>query len=127
MQRVDKISRRSLIKLMILTSPALGRPISLLAEAVPKSTTNRDTRDYQSPSRPRLFYNSASLERLRNSFGTDDEAYEGLKKSGEELLSAEFISESIAMSGRGQQQNYGAPGDQMSEMGLTLGLLYQLT
>jgi oligo-alginate lyase len=124
MESVEKISRRSLIKLAILAGPIISRPISLLAEAVSiSSTTPRD----QPPSRPRLFYNSASLERLRQSFAADAAAYETLKKRGEELLTADFIPESVAMSGPGQQQNFAAPGDQMSEMGLTLGLLYHLT
>jgi len=128
MESVETISRRNLIKLMLLAGPMMSQPFSLLAEATPiGSATGRDARNVQPASRPRLFYNAASLERLRQSFAADPAAHEGLKKRGEELLAADFVPESSAMNGPGQQQNFAAPGDQMSEMGLTLGLLYHLT
>ena len=128
MKFVDKISRRSLIKLMMLTSPVMSRPVSLLAEIVPNAfNAGRDVGGGQPPPHPRLFYNSASLERLRQWLAADATAQAALVNSGEELLAADFISEQVAMKGPGQQQNFFAPGDQMSEMGLTLGLLYRLT
>jgi len=128
MKSVEGISRRSLIKLMLLTGPIMYRPISLLGSMVPSpSITGHDARDNQTPPHPRLFYNSDSLDRLRQLFASDVIAYEALKKHGEELLAAKFIPESIAIKGPGQQQNFFDPGDQMSEMGLTLGLLYHLT
>lgn len=124
-ESVEPISRRNLIKLMLLAGPMISRPISLLADVVPSASAAG--RNDQLPSRPRLFYNSVSLEHLRQAFVSDAAAYDALKKRGEELLKADFIPESVAMSGPGQQQNFAAPGDQMSEMGLTLGLLYHLT
>jgi oligo-alginate lyase len=128
LESTEKISRRNLIKLMLLAGPMMGQSISSLAEmGPPPSTPGGGARNDPPPSRPRLFYNSASLDRLRQSLASDAAAYEALKKRGEELLAADFIPESVAMSGRGQQQNFAAPGDQMSEMGLTLGLLYHLT
>jgi len=124
----EKINRRSLIKLMLLAGPMMSGSVSVLAEAAPSaSTDNREPQNDARPSRPRLFYNSASLNHLRDAFTSDTASYEALKKRGEELLAASFIPESVAMSGRGQQQNFAAPGDQMSEMGMTLGLLYHLT
>jgi oligo-alginate lyase len=128
MDSVETISRRSLIKLMLLAGPMMSRPVSLLAEVAPiPSPAGRAAESGQSPSRPRLFFNLASVDRLRQSFARDAAAYEDLKKRGEELLAADFIPESVAKSGPGQQQNFGAPGDQMSEMGLSLGLLFHLT
>lgn len=124
---VGDISRRSLIKLMLLTGPFICGPSPLLAKMVSSPTTSRDAAKTRSTRRPRLFYNSASLHHLRRWLASDLAARDMLHKRGEELLNAGFIPESVAMSGPGQQQNFAAPGDQMSEMGLTLGLLYQLT
>jgi hypothetical protein len=127
MEPAETISRRSLIKLMLLAGPIMSRPISLFAAATSPSSKASGTGQNAQPSRPRLFYNAASLDRLRQSLASDAVADKALKKRGEELLATDFIPESVAMSGPGQQQNFGAPGDQMSEMGLTLGLLYHLT
>jgi len=125
---VEGISRRSLIKLVLLTGPILSRPISLLADMIPgPSASSLDAGNDQPPPHPRLFYNSDSVNRLRQWLASDAAAYEALKKLGEELLAANFIPESVARNGPGQQQNFFEPGDQMSEMGLTLGLLYHLT
>jgi len=122
------ISRRSLIKLMLLAGPIVSRPVSLLGEIVSNSSVaSIDAGSGGIPSHPRLFYNSASLEKLRQSFASDTKSYDALKKRGGELLDAAFIPESVAVKGPGQQQNFFEPGDQMSEMGLTLGLLYHLT
>ena len=113
---------------MVLAGPIMCRPVSLLADVVRSpSTAGRDAGNDQPPRRPRLFYNSASLNRLRQWFASDAAANAALKERGEELLAADFIPESVATSGPGQQQNFFTPGDQISEMGLTLGLLYHLT
>ena len=76
---------------------------------------------------PRLFYNAASLEPLRRILATDAVADARLKKSGKQWLAAELIPETVAMHGPGQHADYGEPGNQISDMGFTLGLLYQLT
>jgi oligo-alginate lyase len=125
MQRVDTISRRDLIKLMALAGAAMSRPVSLFADAVPGQSGNSSAGPLTN--HPRLFYNAASLQHLRQALATDGAANADLKKRGEELLSAKLIAEADAMRGEGQQANYGEPGNQISEMGLTLGLLYQLT
>lgn len=127
MEPAETISRRSLIKLMLLAGPMMSRPFSLLAAATPSSSNASGNEGDYSSSRPRLFYNATSLDHLRQSLASDVATHEGLKKRGEELLKVDFIPESVAMSGPGQQQNFGASGDQMSEMGVTLGLLYHLT
>ena len=125
MNAVENISRRSLIKMMLLAGPLMSQPISLLAGDAPSA--GRDVGNGRRPARPRLFYNADSLEHLRQWLASDEKASDALKRRGEKLLATDFIPESVAKTGLGQQQNFGAPGDQMSEMGLTLGLLYHLT
>ena len=127
MQPIDNFSRRDLIKMLTLTGAAMCRPIPLLAEVIPGQIADAKIRQDQLANHPRLFYDTASLERLRQLLLTDVAAAADLKKHGEGLLTAKLIPESVAMSGEGQHANYGKPGDQMSEMGLALGLLYQLT
>jgi oligo-alginate lyase len=127
MLHIDNISRRDLIKMMALASAAMCRPISLLAEVIPGQAADTKISKDSLADHPRLFYNAASLERLRQILVTDVAAAADLKKHGEALMTARLIPESMAMRGEGQQANYGEPGDQMSDMGLTLGLLYQLT
>ena len=127
MMPVENISRRDLIKLMSLAGAAICSPVSLLAGAVPGKSANDTSRAVPETVHPRLFYNAASLERLRQMLAADVATDAALKKRGEELLAAALIPESAAMHGQGQHANYGEPGNQMSEMGLTLGLLFQLT
>jgi len=127
MEHIDKVSRRDLIKWMTLASAAMCRPVSLLADVVPGHTTDSGTGKDQPAGHPRLFYNAAALEHLRKILSTDVAANADLKKHGEKLMAASLIPETLAMRGEGQHANYGKPGDQMSDMGLTLGLLFQLT
>ena len=128
MESVETLSRRSLIKMMLLTGPIICRPVSLLADVVPGTpSADREAGNALPAPHPRLFYNSASLNRLNQWLTSDAAAYSALKANGEDLLKADFISESVAAHGPGQQQNFFAPGDQISDMGLTLGLLYHLT
>ncbi len=74
-----------------------------------------------------MFYNTALVNRLRGWLASNKTASSALKRSGDSLLKAGYVPEPAAMRGPGQQQNFFAPGDQLSEMGLTLGLLYHLT
>jgi hypothetical protein len=127
MKPAENISRRDLIKLMTLASAALCRPVSLLADVAPGQTAEGGNGAGPLTGHPRLFYNAASLERLRQTLATEVAASADLKKRGEELLVASLIPETVAMRGGGQHANYGEPGEQMSDMGLTLGLLYHLT
>lgn len=120
-------SRRDVIKLMTLAGAAMCRPVSLLAGAIPGQSMDSGGSANGRTVHPRLFYNSGSLEALRKVLATENVTDAALKKRGEELLAASQIPESVAMQGQGQHANYGEPASQMSEMGLTLGLLYQLT
>ena len=128
MNRVENINRRSLLKLMILSGSIAARPVSLLADMAPSPpTTGRESGISLPPGHPRLFYNSDSLHHLRQWLTADTAARDTLHKRGRELLAADFIPESVAMRGHGQQEDFVVPGVQISEMGLTLGLLYHLT
>ncbi len=128
MDVTENMSRRSLIKLMVLTSSIAMRPVSLLADVTAGlPTASPNPGNDQSWQHPRLFYNQASLSHLRHWFASNAAARDALQRSGNELMAAEFIPQSVAMRGPGQQENFAAPGEQMTDMGLTLGLLYHLT
>lgn len=125
MRIIENISRRDLIKMMTLAGAAMCRPVSLLADVVPGQIA--DGAGEPVMVHPRLFYNAASLEQLRQALAADSGAHADLEDSGKELLAAAFVPEKVAMQGGGQHAHYGLAGGQMSEMGLALGLLYQLT
>lgn len=127
MDSFNAISRRSLIKLMALSSTSLCGSVSFLAAQAPSDSTSRQMNAGKQQLRPRLFYNADSLGRMRKMLAADPNANTVLKKRGEELLAEELVPESIAEVGGGQQANYATPGNQVTEMGLTLGLLFQLT
>jgi hypothetical protein len=127
MHSFDHVSRRSLIKLMALASPALCASASLPASPNADGSAIYPSAGGPQTRRPRLFYNANSLRRMRAMLASDANAEAALKERGEVLLAAELIPEKIAEIGGGQQANYATPGNQITEMGLTLGLLYHLT
>jgi len=122
----ENLSRRTLMKLMALASPVFIGSVSLLAEPV-ANAPQENTAKGRRIGRPRLFYNTAALKRIRQMLSSDPATDAFLKTHGEELLKADFFPESVAEIGGGQQANYHVPGSQIADMGLTLGLLYQLT
>lgn len=121
----ENLSRRTLVKLMALASPALlGSPLYAAA--------NENSRGVMANSqpisrRPRLFYNAASLKRIQHMLAADAAANAALRQRGDELLKADFFPENVADIGGGQQANYSTPANQTADMGLTLGLLFHLT
>jgi hypothetical protein len=121
----NEINRRSLLKLIALASPAFFASPSESLE------TNSDQRrlSLASPrrSRPRIFYDAATLLGLRQSLSSNTANGIALRRRGEQLLRAEFFPESIAEIGGGQQANYNTAATQVADMNLTLGLLYHLT
>ena len=119
------LTRRTLVKLMALASPGLLDPMLLGAEER-KPASNHEPSGAHS-GRPRLFYNAASLKHIERMLAADAHAHTVLRQQGDELLKAEFIPESVAEIGGGQQANYVTPARQVAEMGLTLGLLFQMT
>lgn len=124
---IEHLSRRGLLKLMVLASPALCRPAFLLAGAVPAQGKDGGPAANLSLPHPRLFYNTDSLDRIRQILASDAAAGADLKKRCEELMAASLVPETVAMRGGGQHANYRAPASQISDMGLTLGLSYHLT
>ncbi|MBU6399084.1 MAG: heparinase II/III family protein [Verrucomicrobia bacterium] len=127
MPPTEPITRRELIKLMVLLSAAVRPAPCLLAEAVFNPSPDGTNGAHPPPPHPRLFYRTAALERLRQMLASDPAAHAALKQQGDQLLAADFVPEEQAMRGIGQHANYGLPARQMSEMGLTLGVLYHLT
>jgi hypothetical protein len=126
MNSIENISRRSLMKLLAMASPAMcaTKPLLVSASSAPADQSSAAHRELP---RPRLFYNATSVRHLRQMLARDAVADAALKKSGEDLLAAAFVPETVAEIGGGQQANYNTPGSQIADMGLTLGLLYQLT
>jgi oligo-alginate lyase len=127
MTLLGNFSRRDVIKLMTLAGAAMCRPVSLLADVIPGQSADGEGSGRQPAVHPRLFYNAASVNSLRQILTTEAATYAVLKKHGDDLLAAGLIPQSAAMQGEGQQANFGVPGNQMSDMGLTLGLLFHLT
>jgi len=121
----ETMTRRGVLKLMALAGPAFWGAGSPAAGQAPGDAAGKKASG--EGGRPRLFYNAASLERLKKMLAAHAEADAALKKRGEELLAADFYPESVAEEGGGQQANYITPATQMAEMGLTLGLLFRLT
>lgn len=115
------------MKLMAMASPAMCGPASLLASATHSRSAAGKPPAEEQRHHPRLFYNTASLERMRQMLASDASADAVLKKRGDELLAAAFVPETVAEIGGGQQANYIVPSTQIAEMGLTLGLLFHLT
>ena len=81
-------------------------------------------------SRPRLFFTAEKLERLRERVGREPmfkKAWNGVLGRANRLLEQELVSKEYAEGGTGQHGNYKRPSSQISNMGGTLGLVYQMT
>jgi oligo-alginate lyase len=126
MSSIENISRRSLMKLLAIVSAVFLGSASLRAEPIANPSEENAAKGRRI-GRPRLFYNTTALKHIRQMLSSDPAKGAFLRNHGDELLKADFIPESVAEIGGGQQSNYGAPGRQIADMGLTLGLLYQLT
>jgi oligo-alginate lyase len=110
---------------MALASPALfDAPLAAGSEQSSSAVT---AEPHIYPHRPRLFYNADTLKQIQYMLRADSAAGSALEQQGSDLLGAEFVPESIAEIGGGQQANYITPAKQVANMGLTLGLLYHLT
>src|SRR5258707_5446978 len=72
--------------------------------------------------RPRLYFTREAAERARRHAD-----WPKLIEQAKHLLESRLIGQDIAQRGGGQHANYGAPGGQISQMGLTLGLAYHAT
>lgn len=114
------IGRREVLKLLAMA----GCASVARAEKLPAAPAAAQRAH---PRRPRLFYNASSLQHLKDAMRRDPSIAESLKKQGDHLLNAEFVPESVAEVGGGQQAHYILPANQIAEMGVTLGLLFQLT
>ncbi|MGB6857372.1 MAG: heparinase II/III family protein [Terracidiphilus sp.] len=122
----EGMNRRTLVKLMALASSGILRS-PLLAGAEQQRPAVHEPTSGTHSGHPRLFYNSASLKQIQRMLEADTAADAALKQKGDELLRAEFVPESVAEIGGGQQANYVTPARQIADMGLSLGLLFHLT
>lgn len=123
----ESISRRSLIKLMALASPAICGSTSLLAGAASSEAAAAKPAGEGHLRRPHIFYTAESLAQMKHMLAGNAALDAAMKQRGDELLAAEFVTEKVAEIGGGQQANYHTPANQIQEMGLTLGLLFHLT
>ncbi len=80
-----------------------------------------------SSAHPCLYLNKAALAHLSGRFHRDGAWADKLRSDGDSVLEEKLIPESVAEEGGGQQAHYGKPAHQIAFMGITLGLLYQLT
>jgi hypothetical protein len=78
---------------MTLAGAAMCRPVSLLADVASGQAADTGTVADQPADHPRLFYNAASLERLRQLLTTNVAADADLKNRGEALMAAGLIPE----------------------------------
>jgi len=102
---------------IISSAIATWDPPALCAESLKPDLVNR----------PRLYLTQARLAYLRNRYRSDTVWAQQLREDGDALLRQDFIPESVAEKGGGQQANYGRPAHQVASAAITLGLLFQLT
>lgn len=124
---LEAISRRSLMKWMAMASPAVCGAAPLLANAAHVGAGAGSAEAAGHAGRPRIFYDAEALARLKQMLAANASLHAALEQRGEKLLAAELVPETVAEIGGGQQANYHTPANQIAEMGLTLGLLFQLT
>lgn len=114
------MNRRELMQAIVAsTIAAASRPSVRDSRAI-----SGDVADH---THPKLYLTPSTLAHLRHRFNADADWSAQLMRDGEALLTQEFIPESVAEEGGGQQANYGKPAQQIAFMGVALGLLYQLT
>ncbi|MGH9351408.1 MAG: heparinase II/III domain-containing protein [Terriglobia bacterium] len=103
-----------------LMSPLVGAA----ALALPEPSTSWVTHH------PRLFFDAARIRAIRARIKNDPgfaQRWQELFHYADHLAGAEFVSESAAEQGRGDDANYGRPSQQIAAMGLTLGLAYHVS
>ncbi|MGI6455040.1 MAG: heparinase II/III domain-containing protein [bacterium] len=81
-------------------------------------------------SHPRLYFTPTQLADFKEKIAGNERikrAWMNLLKQADSLVHEELVSPEYAESGSGQHGNYGRPSGQISAMGATLGLAYQMT
>ena len=121
------INRRELMQGIVASAIAASALPPLAAQDSTASKQSRIASSKRKGERQRLYLNEPTLARLKQRFGADKKWANQLVADGGELLAEEFIPESVAKEGGGQQAKYGKPAKQIADMGVTLGLLYELT
>ncbi len=78
------------------------------------------------PTRPRLFYNARDIARLRLPAKSDPK-WSKLLTQADQLLTTDFIPESVAERGSGDDASFGRPSQQIANMAFVLGLAFHVT
>ena len=112
--------------------PALLCAIFIAGLVMPTFAQNADQSAgaHLGTSRPRLFFTAEKLERLRERIDKEamfKEAWDGLLGRANRQLEQRLVAKEYAEGGSGQHGNYKRPSSQISNMGATLGLAYQMT
>ncbi|MGA2269961.1 MAG: heparinase II/III family protein [Bryobacteraceae bacterium] len=100
------------------------------ALAAAQASAQRSSPNDWTAARPRLYFSSQTAADLRARVDRDPafkQKWTRLMDGARRLLDASFVTEEVAARGGGQHANYGQPGNQISAMGLTLGLAYHVT
>jgi hypothetical protein len=108
--------RLATILLLCVSAPTIGQQVS---------GTGR-----WNNGRPRLFFTTEKLSRLRQRMEQDDrfrQAWLRLQERADRQLKDKLVAKEYAEGGTGQHGNYGAPSSQIAAMGPTLGLAYCMT
>lgn len=121
------INRRELMQGIVASAIAASALPPLTAQEKTSSKRSFASPDRDKGARQRLYLNKPTLTRLKERFETDQAWRKQLLADGDKLLAEEFVPESVAKEGGGQQAKYGIPAKQIADMGVTLGLLYELT
>lgn len=121
------INRRELMQGIVASVIAASALPPLTAQNRTASKQSRIASSRRKGERQRLYLNAPTVVRLKQRFREDKAWANQLLAEGDQLLGEEFIPESVAKEGGGQQAKYGKPAKQIADMGITLGLLYELT
>jgi len=95
-----------------------------------RTDPDRPGRSQWDRERPRLFFTSQRVARLKERIEQDERFRQGwlrIKERADRQLKEELVSKEHAEAGTGQHGNYGAPSGQMASMASTLGLAYRMT
>ncbi|MBN2137743.1 MAG: heparinase II/III-family protein [Sedimentisphaerales bacterium] len=103
--------------------------IVLIAFGIAAPATHAQNNKPASP-HPRLYYTPQRIQAFKAKIDADPkikQAWTEMLTRAERLLDEDLVSIEYAESGSGQHGNYGRPSSQISNMGTTLGLAYQMT
>lgn len=128
----NTVLRLLILSLLIPPVPLCGNVLAEPDDAVDSfgNAGMAQDRVVRASSYPRLYFNQAKLKELRQKISDDvlvRQAWQDMLKRADKLVNEKLVSREYAEGGTGQHGNYGRPSTQISVMGTTLGLAYQMT